>query len=124
VNALGATTWVFSGGNIPVRSTGPEPELTSRDELCVLNTGDDDAQVELVVYFQDDEPSGPYRLVVGAQRVCHHRVNDLIDPHAVPLGVPYGLVVSSDSPVVVQLKQVDTRQAALATSSTLGFASA
>jgi len=123
MTALGAKTWVFSGGNVPATSTGVEPEFTSRDELCLLNTGDRDAGVEVTVYFEDDEPSGPYRLAVGARRVFHVRVNDFIDPHAVPLGVSYGLVVSSDTPVVAQLTRLDTRQAELATSTTLGYAS-
>lgn len=121
-SSLGAKTWVFSGGQVPVTSTGAEPEFTSRDELCLLNTGDRDASIEVTVYFTEDEPAGPFRLVVAARRVCHVRINDFIDPHAIPLGVPYGLVVSSDRPVVAQLTKIDTRQAALATSTTLGYA--
>jgi hypothetical protein len=46
--------------------------------------------------------------------VCQTRINDLIDPEAVPLGVPYGLVVRSDVPVVVQLSRLDTRAAEVA----------
>ncbi|MFB8387128.1 sensory rhodopsin transducer [Microbacterium sp. NPDC055910] len=121
MNALGSRTWVFSGGYMPVGSTGSEPEFTSRDELCLLNTGGVDASIEATVYFEDDGPSGPYRLTVAARRVCHVRINDLIDPHAIPLGVPYGLVVSSDRPIVAQLTRFDTRQAALASTTTLGF---
>lgn len=112
--ALGARVWGFAAGNVPVGSTGHEPEFTSRDELCVLNTGPKDAQVELTVHHADRDPVGPYRLEVGAGRVCHTRINDLIDPEAVPLGVPYGLIVRSDVPVVVQLSRLDTRAAELA----------
>ncbi|GGH47930.1 sensory rhodopsin transducer [Microbacterium album] len=122
MTALGTTTWVFSAGNVPPQSTGAEPEFTSRDELCLLNTGDADTHVELWVYFEDRDPSGPFPITVGARRVCHRRINDLIDPHAIPLGVPYGLVVQSDAPIVAQLTRLDTRKAELATSTTLGFA--
>lgn len=121
MTGLGSDTWVFSSGNVPVHSTGEEPQFTSRDELCLLNTGDDDARIELTVYFEDRDPAGPFRLAVDGRRVCHVRINDLIDPHAIPLGVPYGLVVTSSVPLVAQLTRLDTRQSALATSTTLGY---
>ncbi|MEV8338661.1 sensory rhodopsin transducer [Leucobacter sp. NPDC077196] len=121
MTALGKTTWVFSGGNIPRTSTGVEPEFTSRDELCLLNTGGRRAELEMIVYFEDADPSLPFRVVVEPRRVFHVRINDLIDPHAIPLGVPYGLVVTSDEPIVAQLTRVDTRQSALATTVMPGY---
>ena len=66
--AIGATTWVIPEGFIPSWSNGPAPELTSHDVVCILNAGDDDAQVELTVYFTDREPAGPYRFSVPARR--------------------------------------------------------
>ncbi len=107
--AIGHTQWTFAAGFVPVESTGPEPEFTSRDELCVLNTGDDAAHLSIMIYHCDDEPVGPYEVTVGAQRVSHFRINDLIDPQAIPLGVPYGAVVESTVPVVVQMSRLDTR---------------
>lgn len=106
---LGETCWAFAVGNIPAQSSGPEPEFTSRDELCILNTGSDAADLSITIYYEDGDPVGPYEARVAGERVCHLRVNDLIDPHAVPLGVPYGVVVESSVPVVVQLSRVDTR---------------
>ncbi|KGM08962.1 sensory rhodopsin transducer [Cellulomonas bogoriensis] len=118
--ALGHRTWVFSGGNIPPRSTGPEPEMTSRDELCLANTGPVTTEVQVTVLFEDRDPVGPHRLSVPGQRVRHVRVNDLIDPYPVPLGVPYGLVVRSEEPVVAQLTRLDTRDGQLATAVAAG----
>lgn len=111
---LGRDTWVFAAGHMPLGSTGPEPEFTSRDELCVLNTGGSDACLEVHVYHPDRDPVGPYEITVEARRVRAVRINGLIDPEAVPLAQPYALVVTSDEPVVVQLRHVDTRQAAQA----------
>ncbi|MDB1089799.1 sensory rhodopsin transducer [Streptomyces sp. ACA25] len=118
---LGHRIWVFPGGHVPASGTGPEPEFTSRDELCLLNSGADDARIEITVLHQDREPVGPYPLVVAARRVRHVRINDLIDPQAVPLGVPYGAVVRSDVPVVAQLTRTDTRRGHLSTSVAAGF---
>ena len=119
---IGRTTWAIAGGRIPLRSTGPEPEFTSRDELFLLNTGDAEAHVELTIYYADRDPRGPYRLDIGSRRVRSVRFNDLIDPEAIPLGVDYGVVVSSDVPVVVQFARVDTSQSALALMGTIAFA--
>lgn len=118
---VGARCWVFPGGHIPPRSSGPEPERTSRDELCLLNEGAETAHVELTVLFDDGDPVGPYRLDVTGRRVRHVRVNDLIDPQAVPLDRAYGLVVRSDVPVVAQLTRLDTRDGHLSTSVADGF---
>jgi hypothetical protein len=109
---IGRRVWALAGGRVPLRSTGPEPEHTSREELCVLNAGDRDAQVEIRFYYGDRDPVGPYRLCVEASRVRQVRVNDLIDPQAVPLDTPYGCVVRADVPVVVQFSRQDTSQPA------------
>ncbi|MEV6694431.1 sensory rhodopsin transducer [Micromonospora sp. NPDC051196] len=106
---LGARMWVVPGGRVPFDGTGPEPEYTSFDQLCVLNTGDAEADLRLDFYYEDTEPVGPYRLVVGARRIRHVRVNDLIDPEAVRLDRPYGCVLRSPVPVVVQFLRQDTR---------------
>ena len=114
MEAIGRTTWVIPGGRIPLQTTGPEPESTSRDELSLLNTGDAEARIELKIYYADREPIGPYRLVVAARRVRCVRFNDLIDPEALPLGVDYAAVIASDVPIVVQFTRVDSSQTALA----------
>jgi hypothetical protein len=119
---LGRRRWVFAGGHVPVGSTGSEPEFTSREELDLLNDDEDAANVELRFLFEESDPAGPFRLRVEAHRVRHVRVNDLIDPHAIPLGVPFGLVVTSDVPVVAQLTRTDTRRGQLAVSVAPGFA--
>lgn len=107
---IGDTRWALAAGEVPVGSHGPEPEFTSHDRLCVLNASDQEARVEVTVYHSDREPVGPYVVMVGARRVRHVRVNDLIDPEAVPLGVPYGCVVRADTAVVVQMLRQDTRR--------------
>lgn len=109
-----ATGWTFAAGNIPAAGTGHEPEFTSREELCLLNTGDGDACAQLHIYHSDREPVGPYRIDVPARRVRHIRLNDLIDPQAIPLGVPYAMVLTSDVPVVAQVRHLDTRRDGIA----------
>lgn len=118
---MGRTSWAFAAGFMPDGSTGREPEFTSRDELCLLNTGGEGACAEVTVFHKGDDPVGPYLIEVPARRVRHVRVNDLIDPQAIPLGVAYGLTVESDAALVIQMRHVDTRQAELGVAISSGF---
>ncbi|MGW5557844.1 sensory rhodopsin transducer [Micromonospora sp. NPDC003944] len=106
---IGARLWVVPGGHIPFPSNGPEPAFTSFDQLCVLNATDTHADLELTLYYEDTEPVGPYAVTVEARRVRHVRLNDLIDPEAVRLDRPYGCLLRSPVPVVVQFLRQDTR---------------
>lgn len=123
MRTIGAKVWAIPGGHMPMLSSGEEPRHTSRDELCVLNAGNMDAQLELTVYYSDQDPIGPYQLLVPAQRVRHVRFNDLIDPQAMPLDTPYAVLVTADHPVVVQFTRHDTSQVANAIATTLAFPS-
>lgn len=121
VEAIGATRWVIAEGYIPERSTGIEPEMTSHETACVLNTGDVDAHVQILVFFTDREPLGPFELVVPARRTRHVRFNDLCDPEPIPLGTEYASVVTADVPVVVQHTRLDSRQAENALATTIAY---
>lgn len=95
--------------------------MTSHETLCLLNTGDSAAQVEMMVYFSDREPVGPYRIAVAGRRTKHVRINDLDDPEPVPRGTDYAIVVHSDQRIVVQHTRLDSRQAENALLSTIAF---
>ena len=81
---LGRKEWAIAEGYIPAWSKGPEPQMTSHETACLLNTGPRDAQVRIILYFKDREPVGPYRVIVPARRTLHLRFNDLEDPRPVP----------------------------------------
>lgn len=120
---IGATRWAIAEGYIPDSSNGPDPQTTSHETACLLNTSDKDAHVEVMVFFSDREPAGPYRLIVPARRTKHVRFNELQDPEPVPRGTDYASVITSDVPVVVQHTRLDSRQAELALLSTIAYAS-
>jgi hypothetical protein len=111
MNAIGHRQWVIPGGRIPAHGTGREPEFTSRDELWLLNTSNEDVTIEVIIYASDRPPVGPYELTAPAERVYCVRVNDLIDPEAVRLETPYAAVIRASGPIVVQIARYDTRQA-------------
>lgn len=121
MEAIGHKRWAIAEGYIPAWSTGPEPQLTSHETACMLNAGDRDAHVEIMVFFKDREPVGPYRVTVPARRTLHVRFNDLADPARIPHDTDYASVITSDEPIVVQHTRLDSRQPALALLSTIAF---
>ncbi len=122
MSGIGRRIWAIAEGYIPARSTGPEPDMTSHETACILNCNDEDAHVEVTVYFADREPAGPYRLTVPARRTLHQRFNELTDPEPIPRATPYASVARSDVPVVVQHTRLDSRQAENAVLTTIAFA--
>lgn len=121
-NAFGKKVWAVSAGYIPVNSNGKEPYFVSQDKLAVLNTSRENAHLKLTIYFTDGETVGTYELTVHAQRVRTFRINDLIFPHAIPLGENYGCHIESDVPVVVQFTKLYSSQANLALMGTTAYA--
>ena len=121
MDALGATRWVIAEGYIPDGSTGPEPAMLSHETACMLNTGDQDAHVQITVFFSDREPAGPFRVTVPARRTLHQRFNELEDPEKIPLGTDYASVIESDVPIVVQHTRLDSRQAENALMTTVAY---
>lgn len=118
---LGKKRWAIAEGYIPAWSHGPEPQLTSHETACILNASDVDAHLEIIVYFVDREPAGPYLILVPARRTRHIRFNELEDPEPIPLDTPFASVLESDVPVVVQHTRLDSRQAENALLSTIAF---
>lgn len=122
MEGLGRRTWVIAEGYIPSESTGQGRAFDSHETACLLNTADEDAHVEILLYFADRDPAGPYHVTVPARRTLHQRFNDLTDPEPVPRDTDYASVIRSDVPLVVQHTRLDSRKAELALLSTVAWA--
>lgn len=111
IQAIGHRCWAIAEGYIPAWSNGPEPAMTSHETACLLNTSDEQAAVEITLFFSDRDPVGPYRVTVPARRTAHVRFNALDDPEPVPRDTDYASVIESSVPIVVQHSRLDSRQA-------------
>ncbi len=120
---IGQRRWAIAEGYIPAWSNGPEPQFTSHETACLLNASDQDAHVEITIYFSDREPAGPYHVTVPARRTLHLRFNNLTDPEPIPQDTDYASVFESDVPIVVQHTRLDSRQAENALLTTMAYAS-
>ena len=97
--------------------------MLSHETACLLNASDREAHVEIVIYFSDRDPVGPYHVTVPARRTKHVRFNDLTDPAPIPVDTDYASVIESDVPIVVQHTRLDSRQEAEALITTIAYAS-
>ena len=122
MQALGRKRWAIAEGYIPAASTGPGPQLTSHETVCMLNASDEVAHVQITVFYSDRQPVGPYQVTVPARRTSHIRFNDLQDPAPVPRDTDFASVIESDVPIVVQHTRLDSRQAELALLTTIAYA--
>lgn len=118
---IGKLDWAFSGGRIPFNSTGEEPMFNSHDKIAVLNTSEEEAEIEIFIFYEDQSPIGTYEVKIKPKRLRKIRINDLIDPEAVQLERNYGCYIRSNVPVVVQFSRMDTGQNANAIMGTMAY---
>ena len=118
---IGRRRWVIAEGYIPSKSHGPEPQMTSHETMCILNSSDQDATVQVTIFYADREPVGPYIIQGPARRTKHVRFNDLTDPAPIPLDTDFSSLIDSNVRIVVQHTRLDSRQAENALFSTMAF---
>jgi hypothetical protein len=118
---IGKKIWAIAEGYIPGWSNGPAPDFTSHEAACLLNSSDEDAHIEITVYFSNKDPVGPFKVSVPARRTKHIRFNDLETPEIIPLKTEYSSVIISDVPIVVQYTRLDSRQRANALITTIAY---
>lgn len=118
--AAGAKVWFIPDGYYPTISNGHFP---SHESICVLNPGGRDAHLEITLYFEDRAKMAGFQAACPAERTHHIRMDKLRDGagNAVPQGVPYAMMVSSDVAVIVQYSRMDTTQAEMALMTTMAF---
>ena len=119
--AIGVKEWVIAEGYIPAESHGPQPQMLSHETVCLLNASDEDAHIEITIYYSERDPVGPYKVTVPAKRTRHVRFNDLRDPEPIPRNTDFSSVIRSDVPVVAQHTRLDSRQAENALLSTVAY---
>lgn len=119
---LGSLVWAIPEGYIPSGSVDPNDRtLISHEAACLLNLSDVDASISITVFFEDREPSGPYRLTLPGRRTKHLRFNDLSEPEKIPRDTSYASVIEASVPIIVQHTRLDSRNPNIALLSTIAF---
>jgi hypothetical protein len=121
MSEIGHRRWAIAEGYIPSGSVSQDHALVSHEALCLLNAGEEDAEIDVTLFFEDRDPVGPYHVGLGARRTLHLRFNDLQDPAPVPRDTSYASVIESTVPIVVQHTRLDSRHQNIALLSTIGY---
>ena len=116
----GKKTWLIPDGYIPSTSSG---SFVSHEAICVLNLSENDAKINISIYFENDEPMEGFFAECGKKRTNHIRLDKITDKNGkkIPVDMPYAMKVESDTPIVVQHSRMDTSQAELTLMSTMAF---
>jgi hypothetical protein len=115
----GARVWFVPDGYIPAASTG---SFESHEAICVLNTGDENADLTIDFFFEDREPiSGT--APVPARRTRHIRTDhpEELGGVEVPRDTPYAVRIRSSAEVIVQHSRLDTTQPAMTLMTTMAY---
>lgn len=94
----------------------------SHEAVCVLNTNNTDAHLEITLYFQDRDPIDGFSVDVPKQRTLHIRLDKIKNKEGicVPTDTPYALTVKSDQEnLFIQYTRVDSSQEALSLCTTI-----
>lgn len=117
----GKLDWAIAAGKIPSLTNGERPDQISHEKLSILNTSHEDALIEIIIFYEDEQPVGTYEIKVKGNRLRKIRFNDLIDPAAIKLERNYGCYIKSSIPVVVQFSRMNTGNNANAELTSMAF---
>lgn len=120
-NAFGKKEWFIADMYWPVTSS--EGEYVSHESICVLNTSDEDAAINITLYYEDMDEIVVETVMCNKRRTNHIRMDKVKDQDGKPLrrGVPYAAMIKSSTPVIVQYSRLDTTQAACALMTTMAY---
>jgi hypothetical protein len=117
----GALVWLVPDLYLP--ALGPPGLPPSHECLSVLNVGDQQASLEITVYYTD-RPAGEGLATVPARSTRHLRTDRPEDLGGldIPREVPHAARIRSDTPVTVQHSRLDTSTGSMALMTTIAHA--
>jgi len=121
MKAYGKKTWLIPDTYLNSISKNGN---VSHESICVLNTSDVDAVLNLTLFFEDREAITSFASQCPAMKTHHVRMDKIrnADGESIPKDVPYAVLVESNTPIVVQYSRLDTSAAEMALMTTIGYA--
>jgi len=120
-SSSGAKEWFLPDGYLP--EPDDSPIAPSHETVSSMNPSENEATVEVTVFFEDREPIENVELEVEGRRDVHVRLDRFQEYSGVkiPKETPYGLRLVSNVKVVCQLSRMDTRNGNLSLFTTTGY---
>lgn len=116
-------TWLIPDAYLPAPGSRPPH---GHEAVCILNTSEREAHLELDLYFEDRPPIKGIRVTVGAERSRHLRMDDpaSLEGTEVPRETPYAMRLVADVAVSVQYSRLDVSQPNYSLMTTMALADA
>ena len=117
---IGKKLWLIPDCELPPEGEGV---LKGHESVIIVNDSDEEAIINVTVYFADKDKYENIKWAVGAGRVRCFRMNNPEDMcgYIVPLETQYAMKLSSNCNIVVQYGRLDNRQTNLAYYTTMAY---
>lgn len=121
MKAYGKKTWLIPDTFLNSVSRN---DSVSHEAICVINTGDTDAEIALTLFFEDRDPRTDFHAFCAAGRTHHIRMDKMLSDggQPIPRDTPYAVLIESSAPIVVQYSRLDTSHAEMALMTTIAYA--
>jgi hypothetical protein len=121
MSRIGAKTWFVPDCYYPPVSNGNI--YNSHEAICILNTGKDDASIKITLYFEDKDKIEGFVAECKSERTNHIRLDKIKNDKGIgiPMGVPYALMLESDTEIIAQYSRLDTTQAEIGLMTTIAY---
>lgn len=121
MKAKGSKVWFVPDAFYPELSG--EGHYQSHEAICILNTTDKTAEIELTLYFEDQEPRSGFYATCEARRCNHLRLSEIRDSkgQGIPRGVPYAILLTSSMPVICQYSRLDATPQPITLMTTIAY---
>jgi hypothetical protein len=88
----------------------------THEAVCILNPGNTDADVKLILLFEDRAEMSGFSASVRARSTNHIRLDKISNEcgEKIPRDLPYAMEIDCDVPVKIQYTRVDTSQEEMA----------
>ena len=99
-------------------------ESVSHEAICVINTTDVDATINLTLYYEDrDKIEGEFVSECKAGRTHHIRLDRIVSKNGEKIArdVPYAMLVEANTEIVVQYSRLDTSEVEMALMTTIAY---
>ncbi len=117
---IGKKVWAIGDGFMNDTQNG---NFESHEAVCVLNVSGKAANINISIYFEDREPLFGFSAVCESNRTNHIRLDYIKNDkgESVPKGVPYAILIESDTPIICQHSRLDVSQAEMTLMTTIAY---
>ncbi len=116
----GKKEWFIADGFM---SSTKNDQYVSHEAVCVLNTTNERAEINITVFFENSDPIKDFIAVCDPERTNHIRLDKIknAEGKCIPKDTPYALFIESSVPVICQHSRMDVSNKHLTLMTTMAY---